>query len=124
MEENNLYSIDHLVEFGLSLAVATQMANSMNAALGQMQTPGVDGPMYPAAMLPQPAPSIYYVALDGESLGPLGLVDLARFASEGRVCRESYVWRPGLASWQLAETLPEVLQVVAIVPPPLPDGLA
>ena len=40
MDEISFYSIDRLVEFGLTLGVATQMANSMNASLQAMQIPG------------------------------------------------------------------------------------
>ena len=47
MDENSFYSIDRLVEFGLTLGVATQMANSMNASLQAMQIPGARNPCSP-----------------------------------------------------------------------------
>ena len=40
MSDNNLYSLDKLVEFGMGLSIATQMAASMNHTLSQTQIPG------------------------------------------------------------------------------------
>lgn len=138
MGEVSFYSIDRLVEFGLSMAVATQMANSMNEMLNRMQTPGAGRALQPmpGALRPstgesttaygvtQPlGPSIqavYYAALDGTACGPYSAVELARLIAERRVTKETYIWKPGTPSWQLAEALPEVLALAALTPPPVP----
>lgn len=129
MSEVSFYSIDRLVEFGLSLGVATQMAQSMNVALQKMNVPGAGNSLetvrVPASGLSTPAPSTfgqttYYVVLDGAATGPLSTAELARLITEKKVTKETYVWTPGMADWQLAEAVPEVLQLVALTPPPLP----
>lgn len=118
MDESGFYSIDRLVEFGLTLSVATQMANSMNASLQAMQIPGARNPMQPN-VLAEDRP-LFYVVLDGKSVGPLATSELSRLIAEKRVTKETYVWKPGMPDWQLAENVPEVLKLVALTPPPVP----
>ena len=118
MDESSFYSIDRLVEFGLTLGVATQMASSMNASLQAMQIPGARNPMQPNALTEdQP---LFYAVLDGKSVGPLAISELSRLIAEKRVTKETYVWKPGMPDWQLAENVPEVLKLVALTPPPVP----
>lgn len=119
MDESGFYSIERLVEFGLTLGVATQMANSMNAGLRAMQIPGARNPVQPNALAEdQP---LFYVVLDGKSVGPLATSELSRLIAERRVTKETYVWKPGMSDWQLAENVPEVLKLVALAPPPVPN---
>lgn len=101
MDENNFYSIDRLVEFGLTLGGATQMANSMNASLQAMQIPGARNAMQPN-VLAEDQP-LFYAVLDGKSVGPLATSELSRPIAEKRVTKETYVWKPGMPDWQLAE---------------------
>lgn len=138
MSELSFYSIDRLVEFGLGLGVATQMAQSMNAALKEMCVPGAGNSLetvkVPAdsARVGEAAESglnvdtgtqtIYYVARDGNALGPLSVTELTRLITEKRVTKETYVWIPGMADWRLAEYVPEVLRLAALTPPPLPES--
>ena len=120
MDENSFYSIDRLVEFGLTLGVATQMANSMNAGLQAMQIPGARNPMQSNALAgDQP---LFYAVLDGKSVGPLATSELSRLIAEKRVTKETYVWKPGMPDWRLAENVPEVLKLVALTPPPVPTA--
>lgn len=120
MDESSFYSVDRLVEFGLSLGIATQMANSMNASLQAIRVPGARNPMMPNALAEdQP---LFYVVLGGKSVGPLATSELSRLIAEGRVTKETYVWKPGMPDWQLAENVPDVLGLVALTPPPIPEG--
>ena len=122
MDESSFYSIDRLVEFGLTLGVATQMASSMNASLQAMQIPGARNPMQPNALTEdQP---LFYAVLDGKSVGPLAISELSRLIAEKRVTKETYVWKPGMPDWQLAENVPEVLKLVALTPPPVPNEVS
>lgn len=121
MDESGFYSIDRLVEFGLTLGVATQMANSMNASLQAMRIPGARNAMQLNVLAGnQP---IYYVVLDGKSVGPLATSELSRLIAQRRVTKETYVWKPGMPDWQLAESVPEVLKLVALTPPPVPKAV-
>lgn len=119
MDESSFYSIDRLVEFGLSLGIATQMANSMNESLQAMRIPGARNPMQIDVLAGnQP---LFYVVLDSSPVGPLATSELSRLIAEHRVTRETYVWKPGMTDWQLAESVPEVLELVALTPPPIPS---
>ena len=40
MDDSNFFSLDRLVEFGMSAAIAQQMIGSMNQSMQQMFTPG------------------------------------------------------------------------------------
>ena len=37
---NSFSTIDHLVEFGMGMAIAQQMVSTMNHCIGNMQIPG------------------------------------------------------------------------------------
>lgn len=114
MNEDFYYSLDKLVEFGLGLSVANQMIQSMNNSIANMTTPGVDN------LMQANKEPIYYVEQDGKATGPFSPTELARLISDGKVVKETYVWKPGMPKWDLAENLQDVLRLVAMTPPPLP----
>lgn len=116
MSENNYYSMDKLVEFGMGLGIATQMAASMNQALSQTKIPGAGNAM------PVQAESVYYAVFDGKQMGPYSLTELSRLIAEKKVVKETYIWKPGMKNWDLAENVEEVLRLVALTPPPIPKN--
>lgn len=71
MDDNSFFSIDRLVEFGMSAAIAQQMVNSMNVAMAGMNISG-------SMPKDQPAPPVYYVALEGKPVGPLNESELSQ----------------------------------------------
>jgi hypothetical protein len=111
MSNDNFFSIDRLVEFGLGVAVAQQMAASMNKVLQSTSMPGA---MTPMAGMPQR----FFAMLDGNQAGPFSEDELAKLISSGQVSRGTYVWKPGMSNWLQAEKVPDVLRIVALVPPP------
>lgn len=115
MCDNNFYSMDKLVEFGMGMSIANQMAQSMNKALNQMQMPG-------AGNIPNKTPyeNIYYAVINGKSEGPFSITELTRLISEKKIFKETYIWKPGMLKWDLAENISEILRLVAITPPSLP----
>ena len=113
MDESFYYSLDRLVEFGLGASVASQMISSMNQSIGSMTTPGAGN-----VMLPNDG-ALYYVANAGTAEGPFSATELARMLRDGDVGKETYIWRPGMVKCDLALNMPEVLRLVAIVPPAL-----
>ncbi|MDO4289735.1 MAG: DUF4339 domain-containing protein [Eggerthellaceae bacterium] len=114
MDESSFFSLDKLVEFGCGMAVATQMANSMNASLAQMHTPGVDYSMQGTES------ALFYVALDGKAAGPFSSAELSQLTTDGRIANDTYVWKPGMSNWQHAGETAEILRLVALTPPPVP----
>ena len=110
----DFYSMDKLVEFGMSMAIANQMTASMNQTLNQMQVPGAGKAM------PTNTDNIYFAVIDGKQSGPYSLTELSRLIAEKKIVKETYIWKPGMAQWELAENVAEVLRLVAITPPPIP----
>lgn len=113
-DEKSFFSIDRLVEFGMSMAIAQQMVQTMNHAIGNMYVPGAEN-----LMQTQPAPErVYYAMLDGKQAGPFSETELARLINDKKVSKETYVWYPGLREWKTAENVPEIVRLVALTPPP------
>jgi hypothetical protein len=113
-DENSFYSIDRLVEFGMSMAIAQQMVQSMNQTMAAMRIPGAGNPMIPPA-----PPRVYYAALDGKQAGPFSETEMARLINDKKLSKETRVWYPGLREWKTAENVPEILRLVALAPPPI-----
>ena len=112
MEDNNLFSINRLVEFGMGIAVAQQMVKTMNEAIDNMRVPGAGNPMQP------PAPQFYYAIFEGNTAGPFSTQELTRLIIDKKVSSKTHLWKPGMPQWETAEKLPEILRLVALTPPP------
>jgi hypothetical protein len=112
MNEESFFSINRLVEFGMGIAVAQQMVKTMNDSITNMHIPGTMNPMQHVS------PQLYYVIIDGNQAGPFSEQELSRLIAEKKINKETYIWKPGLSKWELAEKLPEILRLVALTPPP------
>lgn len=113
MTNDNFYSIDRLVEFGMSIAMAQQMVKMMNQTMSQMNNPGSIN------TIPQPALCIY-VAIDGKPVGPLTDGEFFHLIIDKKVTKDTLAWMPGMLDWQPIEHIPAILKIVALAPPPIP----
>lgn len=113
MDNNNFYSMDRLIEFGLGMGIAKQMVNMMNQSMQSMYIPGA------MQSIPQSNQSVYYVALDGKAVGPLNDSELSQLISQRKVNKDTLAWVPGMTSWKPIEEVPAILKVIALTPPPL-----
>lgn len=113
MDNQSFFSIDRLVEFGLGMGMAQQMIGMMNQYMQQMYVPGS------IQSIPKPLPQLYYVAIEGQQVGPLSDSELSRLIAQKQVSKESLAWMPGMAAWQPIEQIPAILKIVALTPPPL-----
>ncbi len=116
MNDQNFFSIDRLVEFGMSAAIAQQMVNSMNQTMKGMYVPGSIQSMPQGTAVPQ---AIYYVALDGRQTGPLNDAELTRLIMDRKINKDTLAWMPGMAAWKPVEQIPAILKIIALTPPPL-----
>ena len=119
MNDQSFFSIDRLVEFGMGMAMAQQMVNMMNQTMQQMYVPGS------IQSMPQPAATqqqVYYVAIDGQQVGPLNDSELAKLVSQKRINKDTLAWVPGMPAWMPVEQVPAILKVLALTPPPMPQG--
>jgi len=114
MNDNNFFSIDRLVEFGMSMAIAQQMIQSMNHSMENMHIPGAMNPME------KPQQQFFYAVIEGKEAGPFSEQELTRLISDKKIVKQTYIWMPSLTNWKMAEQIPEVLKLVALAPPPFP----
>lgn len=112
MDNNSFFSIDRLVEFGMSMAVAQQMVNTMNQTMQNMWIPGAQNTALQASS------QIYYAIVDNCQTGPLSEADLSKLINNHKINKDTYVWTPGMTAWQTAEHVPAVMRIVALTPPP------
>jgi hypothetical protein len=117
MNDDSFFSINRLVEFGMGVAIAQQMVNTMNSAMTNMNIPGAMNSMQNAT------PQFYYAMIDGYQAGPFSEQELSRLIAEKKIVKETYIWKPGLPKWEVAEKLPEILKLVALSPPPFQKNL-
>lgn len=114
MDNNDFFSLDRLLEFGLGMGMAQQMINTMNQSMKSMYIPGSI-----QSMPQQPIASIYYVAIDGQQTGPLRESELMELIKDKKVSKDTLAWMPGMATWLPIEKVPAILKLIALTPPPL-----
>src|SRR5262245_26492396 len=59
----------------------------------------------------------FYMVMDGQRKGPFPLEELAAQGLE----RDTLVWHTGLHDWRQADRVPALQDVIATIPPPVPD---
>ena len=117
MNDDDLYSFNRLIEFGMGIAVAQQMVNTMNHAMANIQ---IQDSIHPSK---NNASNFYYVILEGNKAGPFSEKELSLLIADKKIVNETYIWKPGLLNWEKAEKLPEILKLVALIPPSFPQKL-
>lgn len=97
------------------VATESQMAGAIAEAMHTLAA-------QPAAV-PPPLPSgpVFFLGVDGNPTGPFDLATLKSMAIQGKLRRETLVWRQGMPGWAAAETVVELTTVLANVPPALPS---
>ena len=113
MDNNDFFSLDRLLEFGLGMGMAQQMINVMNQSMKSMYIPGS------IQSMPQPIANIYYVAIDGLQAGPLRESELMELIRNKKVSKDTLAWMPGMQAWAPIENVPAILKLIALTPPPL-----
>jgi membrane protease subunit (stomatin/prohibitin family) len=96
---------------GMGFAMANQMGQAMSPPQNQQQAPSPP---------PLPTQASYYVALDGKQAGPFDNATLGQYVAQGKISRESLVWKQGMANWTPAGQVDELSSLFGAVPPPLP----
>lgn len=113
MDNNDFFSLDRLLEFGLGMGMAQQMINMMNQSMKSMYIPGS------IQSMPQPITSMYYVAINGQQIGPLNESELMGLIRDKKVSKDTLSWMPGMTTWLPIEKVPAILKLIALTPPPL-----
>lgn len=97
-------------------AMGQQIAGMMNSMGQQMQTG-----MSQQAQTPPPMPTVqYYVAVNGQQIGPFNMQQLQQLVQNGRLNKQTYVWKQGMVGWELAGNVQELTSLFAPPVPPVP----
>lgn len=96
------------------------VAGGLGQTMGGLLQPAPAAPPPMPPPLPQQAP--FFAAIDGAQAGPFDVAALTTLIAQGRVNRDTLVWRTGMAAWSKAGEQTELAGAFAQVPPPLPPG--
>jgi membrane protease subunit (stomatin/prohibitin family) len=93
-------------------AMGNQMAGMMNS-MGQN--------MNQQQNTPPPPPQIQYsVSVNGQTAGPFNWQQLQQMVQNGQLTKNTHVWKQGMAAWELAIDVQELVNLFGTVPPPPP----
>ena len=93
-------------------AMGNQMAGMMNN-MGQN--------MNQQQNTPPPPPQIQYsVSVNGQTAGPFNWQQLQQMIQNGQLQKNTYVWKQGMAGWEIAGNVQELASLFGAVPPPPP----
>ena len=97
-------------------AMGNQMAGMMNNMGQNMQQ---------QQNTPPPPPTISYsVSVNGQTAGPFNLEQLQQMVQNGQLTENTHVWKQGMAAWEIAANVEELVNLFGAVPPPPPPPLA
>lgn len=95
-------------------AMGGQMAGMMNQ-MGQT--------MNNAMQTPPPMPQIsYMISSNGQQSGPYNMQQLQQLVLNGQMNQQTYVWKQGMANWDLAGNVKELEGLFAPPTPPTPSA--
>lgn len=112
--DNSFDSIERLMEFGMSMAIAQQMMQTMNNAMQNMSTP-----QFKNTNVPLPQPTYFYALVNDIPQGPFTEKELNNHISAKRISEETMIWHFGIPGWMLAKQIPEVAKFFSLIPPQL-----
>lgn len=93
-------------------AMGQQMAGMMGQ-MGQNMSQGMN--------TPPPMPQIQYTLnVNGQNMGPFNMQQMQQMVQNGQMTRQTYVWKQGMAGWELAGNVQELATLFGAVPPPPP----
>ena len=89
---------------------------------GMMQNMGQH--MQNAMNTPPPVPNVqYYISFNGAQAGPFTIPKLTEMVQSGQMTAQTYVWKQGMANWELAGNVQELAELFTTpgnTPPPPP----
>lgn len=114
MNNNSFNSIEKLMEFGMSMAIAQQMMQTMNHAMSNMQTP-----QFHNLSMQMPKPLHFFALVNDIPQGPFSELEMSNHIISNRVSEETLIWFNGLPGWMKAQQIPEVSKLFLLKPPSL-----
>ena len=70
---------------------------------------------------PPPVPTtVFHIAINGQQSGPFTVEQLKQLVLNGQFTNNYHAWKEGMASWELANNIPEIAVLFNLIPPPPP----
>lgn len=103
---------------GINAAVGIGAGLGIGGQIGSMVANTIN--TNPTSVPPIPQ-SIYYLAIDGKSLGPMSYEDIKGKLTAGEINVNTLVWKQGMKSWAAISTVDDFTSLtLGNCPPPLP----
>ncbi len=100
-----------------SMAMGGAVGSGMAGAVGGMMQGMNEQKQTP----PPPPPQVQYnISVNGQQSGPFGWQQLQQMVQSGQITKDTYVWKQGMANWELAGNVQELSSLFGAVPPPPP----
>ncbi len=99
---------------GAGLSMGMLMANQVGQSFATQQS-GAGAPP------PIPQAAAYFLAVNGQQVGPLDEAALKQKVAAGELKRETLIWKQGMAAWVPASSVTELASLFASMPPPIPQ---
>lgn len=90
-------------------AVGQQIAGTMNGILNETNHSNITPPPIPTTK--------YYVADGDEKKGPYDKKALKEMIDEGKISKDTLMWKDGMNDWEKAETIEEIDKMFPNIPP-------
>lgn len=100
---NSLNTIDNLIEFGMGVAIAQQMVNTMNYCIGNMKVPGMEKPVKKVE-----SDKPYHVVVNNSVVGPFSEDQISALVQAKTMTQETLVWKPGMIGWKPAKAISDI----------------
>lgn len=101
--------------------------NGINAFRQQQQGGGMfdknnlGGVMPQMPVMKQSVPQVqYWVGVNGQQAGPFDWSQLQQLVQQGQLTQQTYVWKQGMANWEFAANVQELLPLFANAMPQMP----
>ena len=116
---NNAGTAGTMMGAGMGLGMGFGMGSAFGPQMAGM-TQGAFGAQPQATPPPPPSPSAFHLVLNGQQAGPYDFTTVQQFIGQGIVNPATLVWKPGMAQWAAAQTVPELASLFASAAPPPP----
>lgn len=112
MEDNSNLSINNMVEFAMSISMASLFADAMNSAYKNTTRFGNEQFTAP--------PRYIHVIVNGKTQGPLSLGEIISMIQSKDITPDTYMWKPGMADWKHAKDITNIGVTFDTTPPQMP----
>lgn len=103
-------------------AFRQQQQQPMGPGMGAPVMPGMGAaPQMPGMGMKQTIPQVsYMIGVNGQQAGPFDWNQLQQLVQQGQLTQQTYVWKQGMANWEFAGNVQELLPLFMNAAPQMP----